>query len=362
MGVTVGVTYFIGSATKLTQAWVVAAWQDIGFSIVRAQVPWSNVVPTLSAWQTGPTAWIWTALDSIVQQCNTANLRIILCASTAPTFLVAAPYGVICSSSPLKYRPAPADVATFAGAIAARYNGGANGFVDCIELMNEDYSFSTLPATCQGGTLLAPVMIAAYNAVKAQSPLTCVGCAAILTQFIGAIQQWLQPLFTLGCGSILEQGYMNFHFYKKGNPPWNLGPLGSANFEIYIQTMNDLARANGFNHVPIGITEFGFATNTNYGRASNTVFTQAQQSAYLLYELQAARVSPAVQFCCIYTLDDTSDGMSLVAGAGPPPAVTYNQAYFDIKAWVASNGDWIGKPDGTITVRGRDGLINIVTP
>src|SRR5579863_10478349 len=361
----VGVTYFIANASKVTQSWLVSAWQDIGFTIVRVQNPWNKIVPNLTAWQAGPSAWTWTALDSCIQQCNAAGIKVIVGVQFAPSFLLVAPYGVQCSVSPSQYQASPADVATFAGAVAARYNGGANGFADCIELMNEDYSLSSNQPSCNGGALYAPVLKAGYNAIKAQQPLICVGCAAQLGQMYTPIVAWYQPLFTAGCGSILEQGYANYHFYKGQNTqhPWDIKTVDvNVNFESDAQTLNNVARQNGFNHVPVACTEIGWAINTNFGRSTSSVFTQAQQSEYFLYELEAMRRAPYVQFVCLYTLSDTSDGMSLVQGAGPPPAVSYNQAYFDIKAWIASNSDWIGKPDGTIAVHGRDGIVNIVTP
>jgi hypothetical protein len=118
--------------------------------------------------------------------------------------------------------PNATDMATYAGLVAARYNGTAGyGKIDVLQVENEAYDTATRigGTTDTGGSILAPVYAAAYSAIKATFP-TCVvaACAVRKVQTAGLahIKNWIAGLVS----NLTALDALDFHYYRDGTTDW----------------------------------------------------------------------------------------------------------------------------------------------
>lgn len=196
--------------------------------------------------------------------------------------------------------PSAADMAYVAGQVAARYNGQAGyGKIDVLQIENENYDI--LPrigvqsaAWDNGGAILAPVYVAAYNAIKAVYP-TCVVCACAVRKTAATSLQhqinWLIGFFAgvkaLG-GSV---DAIDKHDYRDGNTDWNGNPvpdprqntytdgtgavINNPNVSLELWTMKNVAAQYGYSP-QINIGEFGcllYDDGTGFNATTNATYS-----------------------------------------------------------------------------------------
>jgi hypothetical protein len=145
-----------------------------------------------------------------------------------------------------------ADFAIFAGLVAARYNGTAGyGRIECIQIENEAYDATTRIGSQSaswdnGGGILAPVYVAAYNAIKAVYPSCVVMSCAVRKPGLTAlahIQNWLTGFYSgvLALGGQVDA--VDAHYYRDNLQDWNGTPAPDP-------TVNTLVASGGAVNVP----------------------------------------------------------------------------------------------------------------
>lgn len=178
--------------------------------------------------------------------------------------------------------PSAADMATFAGLVAARYNGTAGyGKIDVLQVENEAYDIVTRIGTQNaswdnGGAILAPVYVAAWNAIKAAYP-TCVVCACAVRKTsataLSHMINWLVGFFAGVKAAGGKVDAIDKHHYLDGNTDWNGNPvpdprqntytdgtqtvINNANISLTISTMKQVAAQYGYSP-QINVGEFGW--------------------------------------------------------------------------------------------------------
>lgn len=342
-----GVTVYSGSAgVNANAAQLITDMQMLGLSWLRYQVNWSLI-------ESPQGTYTWTGLDDIVSRCNTASINILFTISGAPSWALSTT-SQKATNEPF-FLPDPTLTAGFASAVAGRYNGGAHGLMNAIEVGNEDFNihfsangvtgFHASPYTeynATGGNVaafniqpardpyfLVPVMQACAPAIRSASSSTKVGLAAVWWLYWSNVGDFITGLYSgLGSSASTYFDYVNLHFY-----PGSQDPLISPNpgvqpsiIDMWTLAHNAMV-ASGDTKTPLWITEFGYATNFN--NQTNPIPAE-YQSNYFQKVYIAARLSKIVSKCFFYTLAYNSDGMSLVQGPSPYnylPAFTWLQGY-----------------------------------
>src|SRR5690348_10400378 len=291
---------------------------------VRQGLDWSSM-------ETSPGVYDFRTLDRAVAQENAAGIRITVPIQDAPSFRKTQ----VCNG--VNLFPGPNEMSTFAGVLAARYNGqNGHGFVDSFEIGNEEWDgywggswANTLP--CRTANWYGPVLKAGYQAIKAQSPTALVGMFGLWWESTNHIQSYMTWLYQNGYGADMD--FANFHYYTGGDPSVTSGDVPSYTLEW--QTIHAVQAAFNDGGKPIWCTEVGWAISS-VGQPGPVVST-AQQSQYLQYVLDDSRRSSVVQKVFIYTLMDNTDGMNLWPPAGPLPAYTMLENYIaQYPTWGAS--------------------------
>lgn len=192
--------------------------------------------------------------------------------------------------------PSATDMATFAGLVAARYNGTAgNGKIEALQIENEAYDAQTRVGAQSaswdnGGAILAPVYAAAYTAIKSAYPgCLVVACAVRKTPntALAHIQNWLTGLFA---GVTAIDG-VDAHYYRDSTTDWNGNPVpdptldtlvssgGAVNtpsIQRELSTLKTYAALYGFSP-SINIGEFGWLVYddaSGFTSATNTTITK----------------------------------------------------------------------------------------
>lgn len=361
-GVTVGITS--GTATLNPQ--LIVDMKNLNMTWLRLQVPWSAIDSTGTTNQTAST-YHWGTWDDAVNKCNSAGINILLTIFKADTQF---------QNSGSNQPDVPSYTATFAGQIAARYNGGSHGLIAGIEVGNEDYD----NAAGTSATPLVATLKAVYPAVKAVNPNMVVGAAALLqrneSHYTSFMETLLNPSTGAYISSVFQADYLNFHFYtgipqtSTGGPPVHLDPTiedstynggaGIPSIDKAWQLIQAKTQQYSLN-IACWCTETGWTINTNPGRLSSFVVSQAQQWQYLQDVLESCRKSNFVGKVFIFTLayydgygaPNYRDGMSLVQGPYSNP--TYTTAYNGLKTYISQYAQWS-------TLGGGGGGTGTVTP
>ena len=287
-----------------------------GVKWVRLQRDWSTI-------ETSPGSYNFTGLDQDVARANAAGVHTTVPIQDAPSFRKTQ----VCNG--VNLFPGPSEMSTFAGVVAARYNGrNGHGYVDSFEIGNEEYDgywggswANTTP--CRAANYYGPVLKAGYQAVKAQSPGALVGMFGMWWVNTPHIQEYMTWLYQNGYGPYMD--FANFHYYTGGDPAVTSGSTPS--YDLEWQTIRGVQAAYHDGAKPIWCTEVGWAINSN-GQAGNPIVSTAQQSQYLQWVLDHSRTSNAMQRVFIYMISDTgSDGMNIYPPTGPLPSYTMLESY-----------------------------------
>src|SRR5579875_469005 len=304
-----GVT--VGSKGPQLNPQVITAMRDLGLTSLRFNL--SATVLT-----DGRGSYNWAVADNFVQQCNEAGIEGYYVLKDLPAAWL--------DSQGL---PTPAGMLAYASAVASRYNGKTgHGKIGVLEVGNEAYSLSSTFY----GAQLAAAMNAVYQPIK--------NINADLLVVPGALLQRNTQTIENGTATLLQQAAhsmdaLNCHTYfgipGNGHIDPSDGSLPNIpSFPQYIEAMQGVLAQHTIS-LPIWVTEFGWATTANFGRALRTVVTPELQWQYEKYCYdQAAKLG--VQRMYVFTLGfaNPPDGTSLVQ-AGGAKTVAYN----GLKAYIA---------------------------
>ncbi len=179
------------------------------------------------------------------------------------------------------------------------------------------------------------------SAIRAASPSCLVGAAAIWWQYQPNIADFLAGAYAAGMTPAMFD-YANLHFYRNNGTVDPIDPtISSPTFPQAWGAIGAALTNNNDAAKPLWVTEFGWATSTNYGRPGTiTPLSNALSLQALYYQelLDSARQSGVVAKAFFYTLNYNSDGMSLVQGSTAP--FTYLPAFTTVKNYIAQYPQW----------------------
>jgi hypothetical protein len=330
---------------------VIPDMKAIGPRWLRWLVNWSSIELSKGLYTFG-------SLDSVVQQCNSQGVNLLLVVASPPTWWL---INATATDGSTYSVPSPQGTLNMAQALAQRYDGNHGfGTIQGIELGGEDYdsvaNTSYVP--------LANTMNLCYPALKSAYPTLTVGPGATVQRSTSHMQYFWNGMWTAANGQF---DFINSHYYtcQPANAFYDPSNDSVSNVPSFahmlqlLQSANTTANRPGF---PIWITETGFAINTNYGRAfPHCVTDSATQSNYLNYELQSIQALNQSAKLFINTLDfsnstptqgtGTSDGMSVYQGI-PGLNGTTTPAYFMIQLYSENWGSGT-----TSTAKTRDVML-----
>lgn len=295
------------------------SWQT---SITTSGVKWFRDQRDWSSIETSAGVYNWSGLDADVAAANAAGVKITFPITNAPSFRLTQ----VCNG--VNLFPGPNEMSTFAGIMAARYNGNdGHGYVDSFEIGNEEWDnywggswSATLP--CRTANWYGPVLKAGYQAIKAQSPNALVGMFGLWWLDTTHFHDYMTWLYANGYGGYMD--FANFHYYPGGDPSITNGSVPS--YPLAWQTIRGVQTSYGDGAKPVWCTEFGWAVSSV--AQSGPIVTTAQQSQYIQYVLDNSRTSGVIQHAFIYTiLDNSYDGMNIYRPTGPLPSYTMLEGY-----------------------------------
>src|SRR2546428_1448129 len=182
-----------GAAQNDANPYAFAVWRYQS-RIAASGVKWARLQRDWSTIETSPGVYNFAGLDADAAAATAAGVHVTVPIQDAPGFHKTQ----VCNG--VNLFPGPAEMSTFAGIMAARYNGqNGHGYVDSFEIGNEEWDgywggswASTLP--CRAASYYGPVLKAGYQAVKAQSPTALVGMFGmwwVNTPHIQSYMTWL---------------------------------------------------------------------------------------------------------------------------------------------------------------------------
>jgi hypothetical protein len=292
-----------GFTTPHADARLVWFYDQLGVCWVRYQIHASSLVSPTGAYQ-------WSQLDTVVATMNAAHIHL-----DVPLECFAPKGGGTdaCFSHP--YLPTPQEMATFAQALATRYDGRhGHGRIDAFEIGNEEYDF--FPSTSYG-----PILQAGYRAIKAVDPSFLVGMygtARPSLSHLAAVMNALRPYTQ-------DFDYANFHYYAHGGDP----TVSTADHPSFAAVWQLIARA--LPGKPIWCTEVGWPVAPLPGIAAVSPEIQAQ---YMQDVLTSASQSGVITRLFWFTLDDGTQPDDIAPGGAALAAfATY-------RAFVAAHPLW----------------------
>jgi hypothetical protein len=212
-------------------------------------------------------------------------------------------------------------MAEFATMIATRYDGKhGHGRIDAFEIGNEEYDSyyakgDPRSLVCRTANYYAPVLKAAYQAIKAANPHALVGMFGMWYHNLQHIKDFTTYLYAHGYGQYMD--YMNYHYYNNGGDPTvTTGDMPS--FDLWWQTMHEIASQYGFTNKPIWVTEIGWPTSPGY-LVDHTITPQLQAER-LRYIMGEAARSHVIQRVFWFTINYGKQSDSIYPPTGPLPA------------------------------------------
>jgi hypothetical protein len=305
----------------------------VGLGWVRSQLDWEKI-------ETAPGVYNWGLLDATVSRANAGGVKLVFPIRNAPDFHLTQ----TCTTADGQFSttfPGVQDMVQFATAVATRYNGlNGHGFIDAIQIGSEDWDnakFGVLSesAQCRQPSFYAPVLAAAYDAIKAVSPRTLVIGTSLFWKDPQHQHDWYTYLYTHGDAYKFDAGAFNYYMC---NLDPNVGN-DATGFPALNEILTALQEANSQNGVakPMWITEVGWNINANNQPAS-CIVTQQQVAQYMQEVLDDARTSHGlISKVFWFTMDEHTNGDSITQDGTPTLAYTELQSYIQAHpAWPIS--------------------------
>lgn len=266
---------------------------DLSMTWLRPLLYWSAI-------ELKPGVFDWPKLDSIMEPCAKAGVKVDFAIQHVPSFHVSGTRG---DGAPIID---PNGALLFVQALCARYGSSALGSIEALNEGGDDAHVEKYRVPDEMVKLLKVI----YPWVKQNYPHILVGAGAELEGHIDHIKAWGTRFYVLGGGPLCD--YRNFHFYTpKRAPDNNGGSSNDATFEAFWQTMALIDTANGHATKPIWCTEVGWPAGPNTGTV-----TPQQQADYLQKVILSVQGSQGkVANLLVYTLAP-NDGFSLVVKDG----------------------------------------------
>ncbi len=264
--------------TQLTQI------RSLGVTDLRIVVPWVYIQPTSAA------AYDWSKMDNVINTANSMGFSLTASITGNPTW----------DGTPLVGAPNPNAYATFAAAVAQRYNNQISAY----EIWNEPNAVTFFAPS--DPTAYTAVLKAAYTAIKAVAPNSAViaGVLGAVTTVPGmslAPQQFLAGMYAAGAQGFFDA--LSFHPYNY-TLPFSAG-AGVANSPLeQVKALYALMTANGDAAKQIWATEFGNPTMPGG-------ISQAQQAQMLRDFVTAWSKLSFAGPAYVYTARDLNTGFLL---------------------------------------------------
>ncbi len=314
-----GFTTFYYAPADTFSSQLIPDLQDLGCRWWRPQYRWLNI-------ERAPGVYTWTYLDAAVAAANTAGINIAFPIQDAPSWHLTQ----TCGAGGVAL-PGAADTATFAAAVAARYNGASgHGTIQSIEIGNEEYDSKV---SCLDPTYYVPVLKAALSTIKDSGFRGLIGCAATLQRDTAHLTSWYQTFYGKGCGPLVD--YLNFHYYNCPHGP-NGGNSFAPTFHLYWQLLSQLSASNGFSGMDVWCTETGYPTSIQPDY--DCTVTEEMRRSHFQITLDDARSSGVISHLFWYTIDSDRAGTSITLGY--PPTRTYTPTYGLVKNYIATYPTW----------------------
>lgn len=309
---------------------------------IRQQVAWKDLHD-----ESGSISW--GELDRIVQDVHSVGMKLLISVVQAPAW--ATPNG----AHGLPDREHFSHFAHFMGQMAARYRGKVQAY----EIWNEQNLACQNGGDCTrdngtGGRVTSAdhyvdMLLVAYDAIKANDP------DAIVVSGATASTETNHPDYGMSDLTFMREMLTNPKFRadaigahpgNHNNPPDTLWPDNPGrepgwqdSREFYFRRIEDVwavIEECGKSHLPIWVTEFGWATpNTSKGFEYGNQNTFEQQAEWIVQAFEKAHYeyAPNVQAMFLWNLNFS------VAWKGAHNDETHEQASFSI-----INGDWSPRP------------------
>lgn len=251
----------------------------LGVKTIRLAVPWAAYEPAKGTYS-------WAALDAVVSAASAQGLGVLGVVNTTPDWARAA-------NTSLYVPPtAPADLASFMGALAKRYVSKMTAF----EVWNEpNAATSYAPAPDPAG--YTALLKAAYPAIKKAQP-----GATVIGGVLGSTVTWgswtlnpvdfVQQMYAAGAKGSFDA--LSFHPYQYSTK-FSAGASLANSPLNQVTSMRNLMVSNGDGTKKIWATEYGLPTNQ---------VSAAQQSDYISDFLTTWRSLAYAGPAYVYTLVD----------------------------------------------------------
>ncbi|WP_167098091.1 cellulase family glycosylhydrolase [Mycobacterium sp. DL592] len=251
----------------------------LGVTDIRIAVPWAAVQPSNS------TTYDWSKLDEVIDAASARDMGVLGVISATPSW----------AGTLLIGHPDPTDYATFASAVATRYQGKISAY----EVWNEPNgaTFWSPPDAASYTELLK----AAYPAIKAADP-----SATVIAGVLGAVST--VPGVTLNPVTFLTQMYadgahgffdaLSYHPYQY-TTPFSLGTVADSPL-MQTEAIRALMAAAGDGSLTLWATEYGLPTTWG--------ISDAQQAGFIHDFVVAWQQIQGAGPIFIHTTRDTATG------------------------------------------------------
>lgn len=313
-----------GFTTVHVDAQLVFFYKQLNVCWVRYQYHWAKSSGKKPGIESAPGVYNWNDLDTSIAMLNAAGIHIDFAIQDAPSW----DRSQVCPATGQHFLPSPTEMATFAKAIATRYNGTTgHGYIDSFEIGNEEfdnYYVKGVPASesCRSANYYGEVLKAGYQTIKAASPKAGVGMFGMWWNNLPHIKDFMTYLYSHGYGQYMD--YMNFHYYHGGEDP-AVTNGNNPSFDLQWQTVHSIAAQYGFGTKAIWVTETGWSTDANpnakAGVSDNPV-SATTQASYMQYILNESAKSGTVTKVFWFTIDSPNEAHNIYLPNGSPlPAV-----------------------------------------
>jgi len=257
------------------------AMQDMGAKWMRVMINWTNIETTQGTYN-------WTQgannnIDFYFSQAQKYGMKVSVSVYQPPAWA---------RQSGLTL-PQPNLMANFITTLLNKYPGK----ISAIEVLNEENTGIWPETKNRDAIFYAPVLQAAYNAIKQKDSNIIVTTSGLWSSPLG----YLEDLYTLGAKNYFDA--VNFHYYPGNNSP-------SSNFTWLISHYRRVMEKYGDGSKPIWLTEFGWNI-TDESQSANNIISPQEQSEYMTYVLDKSMKSGFISKVFWYD-HHGDDGMTLI--------------------------------------------------